>query len=116
MAKITYKTLTIEMIISWCKQNNQIDWLKAVSNTEVPYKVYPRKKELKLDANGNPVLSKKGKPTYTSVADKSAKPTIEMRKPSFVQIKNAFVDTFMPELKPKAKEKAPTMYDLIDSL
>ena len=116
MAKITYKTLNIETIIAWCKQNNQVEWLKAEMAKEVPCKVYPRKKVAKLDENGNPVINDKGKVVYTSVADKSKKPTVEMRKISFVQIKNDFIDTFMPDLKPVAKAKKPTMYDIVNAL
>lgn len=115
MAKVTYKTLNIDTIIAWCQQNNQVEWLKAEMSKTVPCKVYPRKKVAKLDENGN-VVTKNGKPVYVSVADKSAKPTTEMRKISFVQIKNDFVDTFMPSLKPAAKAKAPTMYERVDAL
>lgn len=35
---------------------------------------------------------------------------------SFIEIRNAFVDKYMPELKPKAKPKAPTMQDRIAKL
>ena len=38
------------------------------------------------------------------------------KRPTFIEIKKAFALKFMPEIMPKAQPKAPTMYDLIDSL
>ena len=35
---------------------------------------------------------------------------------SFIEIRNAFVDKYMPEIKPKAKPKQPTMQDRIAKL
>ena len=40
----------------------------------------------------------------------------EVRKISFIELKLEFVRKFMPELAPKAKEKKPSMYELINSL
>jgi hypothetical protein len=114
--KLTYKTINIDFIIAWCKQNEKVDWLKAKMEEEVPCKVYPRKKVAKVDELGNPILNEKGKVVYVSVADKSKKPTVEMRKIGFVQIKNDFVDEFMPQVKPKKKAKKPTMYDRVRDL
>lgn len=113
---MNYQSMNINDIIAWCKENNQVEWLKATMNTKVPYTQYPRKKVVKLDENGMVVVNKKGKVMYTTVADKSQKPTKVMRKPNFMHIKNAFVEKFMPEIKPVAKAKEPNMYDLIDSL
>lgn len=38
------------------------------------------------------------------------------RKISFIEIKLAFVNKFMPEIAPKAKEKKPSMYEIIANL
>lgn len=94
-----YKNMSIEDIITWCQQHNQVSWLKETAAKKMEYKVYPR------------VKNEEGK----LVVDKSAEPKIEMRPISFIQIKIAFVDKFMPEIAPK-KNKKPTMYDLIAAL
>lgn len=94
-----YKNMSIEDIIAWCQANNQVAWLKETAAKKVEYKVYPR------------VKNEEGK----LVVDKSAEPKIEMRPISFIQIKIAFVEKFMPEIAPK-KTKKPTMYDLIAAL
>ena len=95
-----YKKMDINDIINWCKENGEVEWLKATAAKKVEYKVYPKVK----DANGK------------MVSDKTAKPKIEKRPISFIQIKIAFCEKFMPEIMPKKKEKKQTMYDLISSL
>jgi hypothetical protein len=112
---LTYKDMTIEDIISWCKKHGEIEWLKAKAAEKVEYKVYPKVREPHLDEMGNLQYTKKGKVKMHYVADKTKEPVIEMRPISFVQIKEAFIEKFMPEIKPKAKEKA-TMYDIIAAL
>lgn len=96
---MNYRTMNINDIIAWCKANNQIEWLKAEGAKMVDCKVYPK-------------VMKDGK----KVTDKSAAPTIEKRPITFIQIKNDFVNTFMPEIAPKKKDKKPSMYDLISAL
>jgi hypothetical protein len=97
---MNYKTMNIEDIIAWCKEQGEVAWLKETAAKKVEYKVYPKVK----DASGK------------MVSDKSATPTIEMRPISFIQIKIAFCEKFMPEIIPHAKEKKVSMYDLIASL
>ena len=70
MAKIDYKTMNLDDIIDWCKENNEVDWLKKEN----------------------------------------------AKKPTFIQLKVAFAKKFMPEIMPKAKEKKPSMYDIINAL
>ena len=94
-----YKSMNINDIIGWCIANKQTAWLKAEAAKTVPCKVYPK-------------VVKDGK----KVVDKSAKPSIEMRPITFIQLKNNFVKTFMPEIMPKKKEAKPSMYDLINAL
>lgn len=101
---MNYKTMKIEDIIAWCKANNQVEWLKAKVAEETTYKVYPRVKI--IDSNGKAKM----------VSDKNAKPKTEKRPISFIQIKREFVMMFMPEIAPKAKEKKPSMYDVIANL
>lgn len=95
---MNYQDMSIEDIIQWCKDNNQVAWLKETASQKVEYKVYPRVKE-----NGR------------WRTDKTGEPKIEMRPISFIQIKIAFVNKFMPEIAPKAKKKE-SMYDRIMAL
>lgn len=101
MATLNYKTMTIQDIIDWCKANNQVDWLKATASKMVDYKVYPRTKS----AEGN-----------VWKVDKTAEPTIEKRPITYIQIKNEFVQKFMPDIAPQSKPKKPSMYELIANL
>lgn len=101
---MSYEKIDINFIINWCKENNQVSWLKATASQQTDYKVYPRIK----------VKDENGKTKWK--ADKTQAPTIEKRPISFIQLKKEFVYKFMPELAPKAKEKAPTMYELIANL
>lgn len=114
--KLTYKDMKIEDIMEWCIANNQIEWLKAIKDKKVPYKVYPRLKVPRTDENGNNVVNEKGKILYKSVVDKTKAPRTQMKKPNFMHIKNEFVKAFMPELMPVKKEKEPNMYEKIDLL
>ena len=97
-----FKNITIEDIIAYCKENNEVEWLKKIAASKVECKVYPRVK----------TTNKAGK--TVSVADKSQPYTVEMRPISFVQIKSAFIDKFYPEQ--AKKEKKPSMYDIIAAL
>lgn len=99
-----YKDIDILDIIAWCKEHHQGAWLKALALTKRSYTVYPRIKS--TNANGKPVM----------IADKTKEPTIEERPISFIQIKKAFCEKFMPEKLPKAKEPKKSMYDLIAEL
>lgn len=101
---MNYQDMTIEDIIKWCKDNNQVAWLKAEATKQIEYKVYPRKKVKNADGK------------LVSVSDKSQEPTIEKRPISFIQLKLNFVSKFMPEIAPKAQPKKPTMYDIIAAL
>jgi hypothetical protein len=101
---MNYKTMNIQDIIAWCKANNQTEWLKAKANSTTKCKVYPRKSVTREDGK------------VVAVADKSQKPVIEERPITFIQIKKAFAETFMPEILPKKKEAKATMYDLIAGL
>lgn len=101
---MNFKTMSIEDIISWCQANNQVEWLKTTAARQTTYKVYPRIKV--KDENGKTKI----------ISDKSATPKTEKRPISFIQIKTEFVNKFMPEIAPKAKDKQPTMYDIIANL
>lgn len=95
-----YKKMDINDIIDWCKEHDEVEWLKATAAKKVECKVYPK------------VKNAEGK----LVTDKSAKPKVEKRPITFIQIKIAFCEKFMPEIMPKKKDKKPSMYDLIASL
>lgn len=97
---MNYKTMKIDDIIKWCQDNNQVEWLKATAAQEVTVKQYPK------------VKNEAGK----MVADKTAKPKYVKAPITFIQIKKAFCEKFMPELLPKAKAKKPSMYEIIKGL
>lgn len=101
MAK-AYKDWKIEDIIAWCKENNQVEWLKATAATTTKHPIYPKK----------PNVSKTGKKTM--VMDKSAEPIGYEEAPiSFVELKSKFISTFIETEK---KPKKLSMYDLIANL
>ena len=106
MATLNYKKMNIDQIIDYCKEHNEVEWLKATASKMVKCEVYPRKKVTKVLEDGTTKV--------VSVADKSAKPSIELRPISFVEIKTEFLEKF--GLAPTKKEKAPTMYDRIANL
>lgn len=97
--RLDYKKLNIEQIIEWCKEHGEVAWLKDIASQKVECKVYPK------------VKNAEGK----LVTDKKAEPVIEERPITFIQIKIAFCEKFMPEIMPKKKEKV-SMYDLINAL
>jgi uncharacterized membrane protein len=99
MEELEYKNIKFPAILAWCQANGQVAWLKAEMKKQVPYKIYP-----KVEVDGK------------MVADKTATPKIEMHPITFIQVRNDFVATFMPEIAPKKKEKQPTMYELVEAL
>lgn len=92
---------TMPEIIEWCKANNQVAWLKAEASRQVQRKVYP-----KIEG----VSAKTGRKVWKM--DKSQEPTIEYVRPSFMEIRSAFIDKF---ISPR-KEKKRSIYDMIDAL
>lgn len=100
-------------IYEYCKEHNELAWLKSIGSKMVEVKVYPRVKTPKLDNEGYPIY-KNGKPVLVSYADKSQEPKIELRRITFVQIKTEFLEHF--DLLPKKKDKKPTMYDILDAI
>lgn len=113
MAK-NFRDWDINDIIAYCKENKEVEWLKATAAKQVPCKVYPRKKVQKVDGAGAPMFNAKGKPVMVSVADKDAKATTEMRPITFVQLKSEFAEKF--GFKTEKAAKKPTMYDIIAAL
>lgn len=106
-----YKTASLDEIIEWCKANNQVEWLKAKAQEKTECKIYPKITITEVDKETGETIEKKK-------VDKTATPTIEMRPITFMQIKLAFFEKFMPEFIPTAKEKPKkaTMYDKIAAL
>lgn len=106
-----YKKMKIDDIINWCVENNQIEWLKAISAETVEVKVYPKMKGV----DGKPLRDVNGH----FIFNRAAEPMIDVRPISFFQIKEAFVNKFMPEIKPEKKtpeKKGPNMFDRINAL
>ena len=94
-----YKKLNYEAIEDWCFANGQEAWLEATINQDIKVAVYPT--IVYTDENGKKCRKQ----------DKTAAPTYEMRPINFLQVKEAFVTKFMPEIKPNAAPKKPTMRD-----
>lgn len=97
------KDIDIEFIINWCKTNNQVEWLKTENSKTQQVKRYPRKTV--VDESGKKV----------SVVDKTQEPTITEERISFLTLRNAFIDAFMPEIRP-AKKNKKSFHDIIDEL
>ena len=91
--------IDVDFVFDWCEANGANDWLKAELAKTTTQKTYPRKKV--TNADGKKV----------SVADKSKEPTMIEKPITFIEVRTAFVEKFMPEFAPKKKEKKPTMYD-----
>lgn len=87
-----YKTMKFEDILEWCKANNQIPWLKETLHELVPT----------VDKHKNPVLDEEGQQVYHDM--------------TFIELKLKFCKKFMSEILPKAKEKKPTMLEILDTL
>ncbi len=88
---LNYKDMKFEDILNWCEENGELDWLEEEASRLVEVEVYPTK------VVTNPDGSTK------RVPDKSQTPSIEKREISYIQIKNDFVNRFMPEIAPKKK-------------
>lgn len=103
MAKVEYVgTITNKSkkdeIIQWCKDNNKVEWLKAVRAEKKIVKVYPK------------VPNAQGK----LVEDKSAEPRTVEKEMDFLTIKRRLMAEFF-QVGGK-KKKAPTFLDEIDAL
>ena len=113
---MNYKTMNINDIIDWCKEHDELEWLKKAAASKTVCEVYPKTKVAKKDEDGNVLYTKKGKVRYVSVADKSKKPTTKSVPITFVELKKAFCERYMPEIIPTAKEKKESFHKLIAKL
>lgn len=103
------ESMTIDDIINWCKENNQLPWLAAKMEEKVERKHYPYVKEkdpktgklkCKKDENGKRIVDYTKPPRTTQI------------KIGFMEIKTAFIAKFMPELQaPKKAVETVTMAD-----
>lgn len=84
---LTYRGLTFDDVVEWCKENNQIDWLKAECERLIPVEG----------------TTKKGKPK-------------KARKISLLEVMKDFVETFRKDLIPEEKPKKDTFRDLVKNL
>ena len=105
---LTFKEMKIEDIISWCKANNQVEWLKATAAKQTEYKAYPKVTTT--------VTTEDGKTKKVTKIDKSQPYTIKTHPITFVELKAEFIEKFMPELAPKAKAKKPSFHADIANL
>jgi hypothetical protein len=101
--EMNYLKIDFDYIKTWCVENNQVAWLKAVVNETTKAKRH----------TGKIQVEKKGKMVW--VVDKNS-PTEEVEIPiTFVEIKTKFIEKFMPEIMPVKKVKK-TMRDIIAEL
>lgn len=89
-----------DYIFNWCEANNQLEWLVTISEEKIKAPVYPRKEYKTKDGKV------KTKPDNTQAPIK-----YEERVRNFMEVKAAFIDKFMPELKPKAKQAKPSLLE-----
>lgn len=98
---MVYKDWTLEDIINWCKENNQVAWLKATAEKKIAVTSYAKVES----------TSKSGKKSWK--LDKSKPIGTTTRPISFVELKSEFISTFI-ETEPKSKKAS--MYDIIANL
>ena len=104
--KENLKDLQLDDIIAYCKENNQIEWLKAIAQTTVERKTYPT--VTYFDKNGK----------ERTKQDKTQEPIkVEQVPIPYVQLKFEFLKKFFPELvADKSSKGKPTMWDIIAAL
>ena len=93
---MNFQSLKFEDIVAWCKENNQVEWLKKEAA-----KTFPAMAK-----------SESGEKIQLCEADGTPK----TRRITFIELKMDFVRAFMPEIAPQPKEKKPSMFDIINSL
>lgn len=103
---MNYQKMTIDDIIGWCEENNQVEWLQRIAAKTTKVKRH----------TGRIKVYDEAKQKYIYKADKTSPVVVKEQPISFMEIKTAFVDKFMPEIKPEKKEKYPTMFDRIKKL
>lgn len=93
-----FNAIKLEDIIKYCQENKQVKWLKEINAEQVP------SFETNEEGVKVPVLDEEGNQV--------------MRDKTFIEIKIAFVDKFMPDVAPLRKPKKATlpMNKLIASL
>ena len=92
---MNYKDINIEYIINYCKEHNEVAWLKAKASEKTIQKRHTGK------IKG---LNKAGKEVW--LVDKNSPKEEIKTNITFIEIKRAFAEKFMPEILPKA-EKSP---------
>ncbi len=101
------KDMDMDKIIAWCKKNGQLAWLEkkmseTVTREYFPYLKAPDPETGKMRC----VLDEYGK----RIIDRSKPPRRKSAPIGFMEIKTAFINEFMPELKTgKAKSNNSTM-------
>lgn len=93
-----YKSCNFDDIAKWCSENGELEWLEAKVSEKVVKYIYPKV----MGKKGRMVFDKKQKPIGTEESDIS-----------FVQVKRAFFEKFMPE---KLPEKKATPISMVDKL
>lgn len=99
------KSLDLDAIIFWCKNNNQLPWLEAKTQETVVREYYgylkaPDPKTGKMRC----VKDEYGK----RIIDRSKPPRRKVEPIGFMEIKRDFISTFVPELKSN-KPTTPTI-------
>lgn len=98
-----YKKMSQDDIINWCAEHDQLEWLSAKLNEKVKAVYYSKRIRVWNEE----------KKKYVFEADKNSPKVEKEIDISFIQVKNAFCEKFMPELLPEKKEKVPSMRDKV---
>lgn len=97
---VLVKDLEANHIIEWCKEHDEVEWLKEVCSKKYKVKRYPR---VKVEVDGKMV----------SKADKTQEPTIKEEEITFVKLKTLFLRKFYSKA---FLAKEPSFIDIIKSL
>lgn len=98
---VLVKDLEANHIIEWCKEHDEVAWLKGVCSKKYKVKRYPR---IKVENGEGKMVSK---------ADKTQEPTIKEEEITFVKLKTLFLRKFYAKA---FIDKEPSFLDIIDSL
>ena len=104
VTKDTLKNIKIEDIMQWCRENNQVEWLKELATTEIEQNIYPEITYFNKDGVMKTKQDKKQAPIGTKLV-----------QIPFVNIKYEWVKKFFPELAIGQKKKSTkkTMWEMI---
>ena len=100
---MNYKKMNQEDILNWCIENNELEWLDAKLAEKTTAEYHTQRVKVWSEEKQKEVW----------VADKTSPKVTKEIPISFIEVKNAFCEKFMPELLPAKKEEAPSLRDKV---